>query len=174
MMMHPTGERLYEFLDGRLGEDELRSVASHLEGCAACRREVEIARGVERAARNSAVDTSPGFTDAVMARILADTPVPTPVPRPSRARRLLVPLLLAAIYLAALLMNWLPGNNGGAEGGWGVGTLTRIDRIIGHLGELPGRMVGGSGGIVVIAITAVAGLIAIDSLIGRRIPRGRH
>jgi hypothetical protein len=176
MMMHPTGERLYEFLDGRLGEDELRAVASHLDGCAACRREVEIARGIERAARNTVVDTSTGFTDAVMARILADASAPAPAVRPSgaRARRLLVPVLLAAIYLAALLMNWLPGNDPGAEGGWGVGTFTQIDRTIGHLGELAGRMAGGSGGIALAAIAAVAGLIAIDSLIGRRIPRGRH
>ena len=179
MMMHPTNERLYEFLDGALDPTEHAAMRDHLDGCPACRLEADLARGIEGAARRSTARTSEGFTDDVMARLLAETS-PSPAPAPARAgtRRFVVPGALAAIYLMAMLVTGFGGigDDGGEGGRWGSGLLALVDKALGALGALSGSTAGGTGRIIVLAITAVAGLVAIDSLLGGRIharPRGR-
>lgn len=47
-MTHPT-DKLADFLDGSLDVSERAGVSAHLEGCAECRREVELARRAKSA-----------------------------------------------------------------------------------------------------------------------------
>lgn len=46
MMMHPTEERLNDYVDGLLSGGEAEVLERHMEGCAACRAEVEGVRGL--------------------------------------------------------------------------------------------------------------------------------
>lgn len=46
MMLHPTEERLNDYVDGLLSGGEAEVLEHHLEGCAACRAEVEGVRSL--------------------------------------------------------------------------------------------------------------------------------
>ncbi len=47
-MNHPTTPELFEFIDNRLDEERADKVASHLAGCAYCRRRAELERSTHR------------------------------------------------------------------------------------------------------------------------------
>ena len=55
-MDHPTIEQLFAHLDGALDPDPAAAVALHLRDCAACRRELETLRRIERSARSALVE----------------------------------------------------------------------------------------------------------------------
>lgn len=177
-MTHPTHRQLYEFLDGSLGPNRHRAVAAHLALCAGCRREIERARGIELAARRIEATTSPGFTDAVMGRILAEAPRPAPTTSEVRAgaRRFMVPGLLVAMYLTVALLVGLGtfGDDGSGGRGWTSDAVAWLARYLAHVGDVFEKMSGGISGVLVVAVAAMAGLIVIDGVIGRRLPRGRH
>jgi anti-sigma factor RsiW len=102
---------------GRLQEDERAALEAHLEGCAACRAELESLGGVARLLPladprhfDTAPAAPPSLADRVVATIRADR-------RSRRRRRLRLGLAFsgatAALAAAVLAIFVLPGGNGG-------------------------------------------------------------
>ena len=110
-------ERLPEYLLGDLVELEAHSVAAHLRGCAACRRELDSLSEGLTAFANAAHDRRPpeGLRERV-ATILAEEWRETPGPRLMRTRGTWIVWAAAAIIAIASI-------------GWGVATARRSDRI---------------------------------------------
>ena len=67
---HPT-EAVQALVDGRLGRTEREAVARHLEGCAACRAERDVAAGTRRILRTAlpAPDLPPGLSTKIGAAL---------------------------------------------------------------------------------------------------------
>lgn len=89
---HLGPERIQDFLDGLVRGRAARSIGSHLEGCAACKSEVEVWGGVFQSLRSlPRLAPSEGFVERVLAAIPAGAPAtssvllfPTPAGAPSR------------------------------------------------------------------------------------------
>jgi anti-sigma factor (TIGR02949 family) len=68
-------ERMDAYLDGDLGEEETSAMRLHVEACAGCRGELELAEATKAALRSLPERHCPdAVTGAVMERISAETP----------------------------------------------------------------------------------------------------
>ena len=83
---HPDGERLQEWLDGRLAARSAARVEAHLAGCAACAGEAAAWSGTFAALhRVERFAPAEGFAERVMAQVRVPAPAPARVPEWRRA-----------------------------------------------------------------------------------------
>lgn len=69
-MNHLTANEVLQVVDGSMLNGEKNRILVHLESCSRCRREVEVSRNLERAARSAPLlKPSREFTGRVMGRI---------------------------------------------------------------------------------------------------------
>ena len=80
MMQHLGTNTLIDYLHGELAPGEDATVLAHLEGCAACTRELNVEAGItdalRAAARAEALELPLGMSSAIMARIAASSQSP--------------------------------------------------------------------------------------------------
>lgn len=99
MTLHPTEERLNDYVDGLLSGGEVEVLERHLEGCAACRAEVEGVRSLLARVAELPRDISPppGVWEAVR-----DETLDRPAGRWEALWRVRYGLAAAAVLLVAL------------------------------------------------------------------------
>jgi len=177
-MEHLTRNDFCEYIDGTLDPERRRLVDAHIEGCERCAGELRLSDAIERAAGMPPVSVSPEFTDAVMMKILAARPE-SAAPRPAQParRRFALPVAVGLGYLTILVIVGMgagaPEGSGG-DGGWigeSIGFVTRHAALFTSL--LSRKLSGGEGGVLTLALMTMIGIAAIDSLIGKKTPRGR-
>lgn len=153
-------------LSGSLGEDETEKLDAHLERCGACRAELVLQRGIEKALRVEAHSgLSADFTEKVGARALSlSSEMRSPRPWP-----VLVPPLATAAAAVALFfvgMNLAGGTSpsfGQLVGGllkplvWVSGAL---DGLLGGAAQRASSFDPQASGTVGLAAAAVAGAIS--------------
>lgn len=110
MTMHEHIEwtdRLSDYLDGELSEEERRAVAVHLAGCAECSRALtELQTVVERARTLAPAEPSADLWAAVADRIAADGAKPATASGTRRRLSFTWPELVAASILLVLVSGW--------------------------------------------------------------------
>jgi len=98
---HPSDERLQDFVDGALPARQVARVATHLEGCATCRSEVEAWRSVwVGLSRLEGFAPREGFAERVMAGVRVSSPAAGSAP--AKAAR-------SATLLGLRLPDWRRG-----------------------------------------------------------------
>lgn len=107
-MTDATGHLPYwtieQLAEGSLSHAETTLAQLHLRACTRCAQELDGARAVVAALEGMPMLTpSPGFADAVMARVQI-APIAMKAPAPSMARRRWMPRRLAAMAAVAVLM----------------------------------------------------------------------
>ncbi len=173
-MEHLTRNEFYEYIDGTLDPERRRLAAAHIEGCERCGGELRLIDAIERAAGVPAATVSPAFTDAVMTKILAAQP-DRPALRPAR-RRFMLPVAIGLGYLAILIIIGVGAPEGSGQGGKGwieesLAFLTR--QAVLFTSGISRNLSGGEGTILALALMTIIGIAALDSLVGRKTPRGR-
>lgn len=122
---HPTTERLQELVEESLDERQRAVVESHLSVCASCSREAEELQALFGALSElSTFAPSPGFADAVMAKVRIREPVLAPLfagagawieritPQTTRGWAAAAAMLALPLVGATLLVTWLMAQPG--------------------------------------------------------------
>ncbi|MDB5106691.1 MAG: hypothetical protein JWP91_4380 [Fibrobacteres bacterium] len=100
--MHLDGDRICDLAEGAMGAAERAIAETHLQGCAACRREVEAAKGYFREMKSlEPVKAPANFLANVRARLPAPSPwrrLVSAISRPLRA----IPLQIAVLTVIGI------------------------------------------------------------------------
>jgi hypothetical protein len=110
MTMHEHTEwtdRLSDYLDGELSDQEQRAVAAHAAGCVECSRTLHELRAiVERARTLAPAEPSADLWEAVADRIVTESERPVGTPGTRRRFSFTWPELIAASILLVLVSGW--------------------------------------------------------------------
>jgi len=143
---HHLGERLDEWIDGRLSPAEEHTVTQHLDECESCRAEAAALRALRGvlADRSEDIELPVGLEARVRARLDAEDageaepqsarPAPATAAAPSSTDRRVIPLwalpLAAALLLGTLALWWMSRDSTSAVGPVDL-AFTRFAELVG-------------------------------------------
>jgi Putative zinc-finger len=145
---HPDDEALADYVDGTAPDEQRRLVEAHLETCATCRADVDLARSSLTATVGMREADAPGLDPAAIGRIAQTSRTVVPITSRRRSTTWLgVAGGLAAASIAGLLAFGLlrtPGGGGAASTAAGpehaaapspgAGAAPQPSRLVPHLG----------------------------------------